>query len=100
DAEAEAHQQLGSVPSQHAETHDADPYVAGWRLVAIAPIPLGLLPVINSLLAVMDQNLEGDPFRHALVQGGIDTPNDRNIRQATLIDDMVNTGAERENRDE
>ena len=57
-----------------------------------------LLAVVAPELAVMQQDLQHHPFAHARGEVGIDDAHDRRVGQARIDEQMIDAGAEREDR--
>ena len=79
-------------PITPTRTSDA----AGWR--SSRQRRSRLEPEVAELLAVMEQHLEHHPFGHPPGQVVADDAGDRHVRQAVDEDDMLDAGAEREDR--
>ena len=89
------------VPPEHAEAHDPDPDLAGRRLMAVVePEPLALLGVVAALLAQVSEAVQDDVLAHAVRQVGIDHAHDRHVGQRRVVHEVVDAGAEREDRRE
>ena len=71
---------------------------AGWR--SSCQRRSALEPVIDPLPAMMHEDLQRDPFGHALRQVGADHAHDRDVRQVVLEDEVVDPGAEGKDRRE
>ncbi len=61
-------------------------------------MPLALLALVAAELAQMQQRVQHDPFAHARGEVGVDDAHDRNLRQARVLEQMIDAGAEREDR--
>ena len=81
-----------------AEPHNADRYVAGRPLWRLVPDLLRLLRAIEHALAVMVEHPPDDIFGHVLGQIVGNHLDDRHVGQAGIGEDVVDTGADREDR--
>ena len=101
DVEADRGELARRVGAEHAEPEQADAHFGGRGLVVVVgPDRLVLLPVVHALLAQVDQRMQDDPFAHAVAQVGIDRADDRRFGQKGIAEEMVDAGAEREDRRE
>ena len=93
---AQTAKRLGGCTAEVTEFHDADGDFTGNRLVMVAPEPLALLGLIETLAAMNEQYVQHDVFDHAGGQIGIDNSHDRNGRKRRVAKEVIDTGAQRE----
>ena len=73
--------------------------LGGFRLVVvIRPDALALLALVAAQLAQMRERVHDDPFAHAVGEIGIDHAHDRLLGQRGVGEEMIDAGAEREDR--
>ena len=98
DAEAEPRQRRGGGRAEHAEPHHADRDRARHRLRVLVPDALALLDVVKPLAAVMQQHVQHHVLGHANGEIGFDVAHDRHVGQIRIGENMLDAGAEREDR--
>ncbi len=99
DVEAHDGELAGGILPEDAEPHDADPDVARGRLVAVVlPHMRALLRVVAALLAQVHQAVQDDIFAHAVGEVVVDDTRDRHVRQVGIAHQVVDAGAEGEDR--
>lgn len=96
--EAEADEHRGRVAPEDAQPEHAHAHVGRRRLANFPPAPLALGTEVGKLPPVMQQHLQRHPFGHALGEVRADHAHDRHGGQPGLEDEMVDAGAEREDR--
>ena len=95
---ADALQNRCGIAAKFAEPHDADRDLTRRRLIVLEPDAVALLRIVEPLPAMEHQRVQHDVFGHALRQVAIDDPHDRHIRKCRIADEMIDAGAEREDR--
>ena len=98
DAEAKPRQRHGRGRAEFAEPHDADRDRARHGLRVLVPDALALLDAVKPLAAVMQQHVQHHVFGHAHDEIGFDVAHDRHIGQLRIDENMLDPGAEREDR--
>ena len=84
---------------QDAEAEHADLDLGGLRLiVVVGPDALALLALVAAQLAQMRERVHDHPFAHPLGEIGIDHAHDWAIGQGGIGEEMIDAGAEREDR--
>ena len=87
------------IAAENTEAHDADGHLAGRRLVVVvAPQAPRLLRVVEPLAAVTDQDVQHDIFAHAHGEIGIDHAHHRHVGQFRIGEQVIDAGAETEDR--
>ena len=98
DAEAGGQQHLRGGAAELAETHDADRNVVRRTLRRLAPdLPL-LLGAVEHALAVMVEHPPEHVFGHVLGEVVGDDAHDRHVRKRRVGEDVIDAGADREDR--
>src|SRR6476659_3198544 len=93
---AQTAKRLGGCTAEVTQSHDADVHFASGRLIMVAPEPLALLGLIETLAAMNEQYVQHDIFDHASRQIRIDNTHDRNGRRRRVAEEVIDTGAQRE----
>jgi hypothetical protein len=80
------------------QSHDADGHLTGSRLIMVAPKSLPLLRVVETLAAMNEQHVQHHIFDHAGREIGIDDAHDRNGWKRWIAEEVVDAGAQGEDR--
>ncbi len=99
DLEAQRPELGRGVLAQHAQAEHADLDVGGLRLlVVVRPDALALLALVAAQLAQVNERVHDHPLAHPVGEIGIDHPHDRLVGQSGIGEEMIDAGAEREDR--
>ena len=99
DLEAERAELRRGVCAEDAEAEHADLDLGRLRLIVVVrPQAFALLALVAAQLAQVRERVHDHPLAHPRGEIGIDHPHDRPVGQSGIGEQMIDAGAEREDR--